>query len=321
MIMTNKSVKYCITALLVLVCYSASAQNGKIIEQTKFDIPDSLVNKYQQVIPGIRLAIDSVNFYRITYLSDGLKVKGYLAIPKREALYPVVIFNRGGNQEFGKITDAGFVQNLAVLCSQGYLVVASQYRGTDGGEGKEEFGGSDVNDVINLVPLLGNLKQADTSRIGMFGWSRGGMMTYLTLTKTTRIKAAVVGSGLTDLFRTLESRPDFDSLWQAMIPGYATQKKELLKQRSATYFANKINKTTPLLIFQGTADWRVPTNQVLEFVNKLYECKQPFRFILYEGGQHSLIEHRDDFYTQLIGWFNTYLRDKKPWPSLELHGN
>jgi len=95
----------------------------------------------------------------------------------------------------------------------------------------------------------------------------------------------------------------------------------LLKERSAVYFADKINKTTPILILQGTADWRVPTNQVLDLVNKFYQLKQPFRFILYEGGEHGVTEHRNDYMTQIINWFNAYLRDKKTWPSLEPQGN
>ena len=217
--------------LFVCIAFAAAAQDGKLIEQTPYHLPDSTISKYKKMLPGIGPAIDSVNYYRVTYLSDGLKVKGYLAIPKKAGVYPVVIFNRGGNQEFGKITDESFIQQLGVLSSHGYVIVASQYRGNAGGEGKEEFGGKDVNDVLNCMPLLNNLPQADTARMGMFGWSRGGMMTYLALTRTTRIKAAVVGSGLADLVQTLEARPAFDSLWQAMIPGYTGNKDALLKQR------------------------------------------------------------------------------------------
>ena len=146
------------------------------------------------------------------------------------------------------------------------------------------------------------------------------MMTYLALTKTTKIKAAVVGSGMADLFKTIESRPEFDTLWADLIPHFTDNKQEALKQRSATYFADKINKNTPILILQGTGDWRVPTNQVLDLVNIFYRNKQPIRFILYEGGQHSLGEFWDDVTRQIESWFNTYLRDGKPWPSLEPHG-
>jgi dienelactone hydrolase len=72
------------------------------------------------------------------------------------------------------------------------VVVGSQYRGAAGSEGKDEFGGADLNDVMNLLPLLEALPNADPSRIGMAGFSRGALMTYLALTKTDRIKAAVV---------------------------------------------------------------------------------------------------------------------------------
>jgi dipeptidyl aminopeptidase/acylaminoacyl peptidase len=168
--------------------------------------------------------------------------------------------------------------------------------------------------------LFSAIPYADTSRIGMFGWSRGGMMTYLALAKTTKIKAAVVASGLADLPMMIKSRPVFDTLWADLIPGFTTNKEEVLRQRSATKFAEKINRSTPILILQGTADWRVPTDQVLDMVNIFYQLKQPIRFILYEGGQHSLVEHRMDYLSQIENWFNTYLRDRKLWPSLEPHG-
>jgi dipeptidyl aminopeptidase/acylaminoacyl peptidase len=287
-----------------------------------FNLPDSSITKIEQKTPGIKKILSNVNFYHITYLSDGLKVKGYMAAPKKEGKYPCIIYNRGGNLEFGKITDEGFIsRGLGELSSSGYVIVASQYRGNDGGEGREEFGGKEVNDVLNLIPLLSNVKQADTSRIGMFGWSRGGMMTYLALTKTSTIKAAVVGSGIADLSRLLKTRPGFDSLYGMLIPGYASNKTEILKERSVVHFASKTNKTTPILILQGSSDWRVPSDQVINLVDIFYQLKQPFRFIFYEGGDHSLLEHRADYVMQMTNWFNQYLRDRKKWPSMENHGD
>jgi dipeptidyl aminopeptidase/acylaminoacyl peptidase len=112
-------------------------------------------------------------------------VKGYLAVPKRGDRLPCLIFNRGGNRGFGALTDGYAAMVLGKLATWGYVVAASQYRGNAGGEGREEFGGADLQDVLHLIPLLESLPQADTSRLGMYGWSRGGLMTYLALTKTT----------------------------------------------------------------------------------------------------------------------------------------
>ena len=43
--------------------------------------------------------LDSIEVYSLTYLSDGLKIKGYMAKPKKPGKYPCIIFNRGGNRE------------------------------------------------------------------------------------------------------------------------------------------------------------------------------------------------------------------------------
>ena len=251
-----------------------------------------------------------------------IKSKGLFSYSKKQRKISSGYLQQRWVSSGWKITDEGFfIRGLGELTNNGYVIVASQYRGNAGSEGIEEFGGKDVNDVLNLIPLASNIAQADTSRIGMFGWSRGEMMTYIALSKTKNIRAAVVLSGLPDLIKLLETRKDFDiSVYAPLIPDYTKDKTRLLQERSATFFADKINKTTAILILQGTADWRVLTNLVLELVTRFYEVKQPFKFILYEGGKHALIEHRKDYVNQMINWFNIYLRDKTPVPSLTAHG-
>ena len=313
----------CLITLLILLATAlvSFAQNGKILEQQLISFPGAALRAVEPNVPNAKALAAATRLYRITYLSDGLKVKGYLALPQKDGKYPCVIYNRGGNREVGKLDEAGFLdRGLADLCEAGYVVIASQYRGNDGGEGKEEFGGKDVNDVLHLIPLLATVPQADTSRIGMMGWSRGGMMTYLALAKSNRIKAAVVGSGVTDLQKSAEERADMNTVFSELIPGYATNGEAVLKERSVMHFAEKINRNTPVLILAGTADWRVAPTQALSLADRFYELKQPYRLVLYEGGQHSLSEHRQDYVNQMLYWFNTYLRDGKKWPTLEPHG-
>jgi len=52
----------------------------------------------------------------------------------------------------------------------------------------------------------------------------------------------------------------------------------------------------------------------------LYENKHPFRFVFFEGGQHSLVEHRAEVDRLARDWLDYYVRDRKPWPSLDPHG-
>ena len=305
----------------VFICHTSYSQNGKMIEQTNYTIADTTIGKIEKTIPGVRKLLGVVDIYKIIYLSDGLKVTGYMTMPKAKGKYPCVIFNRGGNRELGALNDNSVVRFLTEVASWGYVVVGSQYRGNTGSEGKEEFGGSDVNDILNLFPLLSNVEKADTSRMGMFGWSRGGMMTYLALTKTNQIKAAVVGSGMADAFIQTKKRPEMDTVFAELAPGYYQNRDSVLKARSAVYWADKICSTTPILLLCGSADWRVSPEEQLKMVNTLYELKHPLRFEFFEGGQHSLIEHLDEVNHATRNFLDTYVRDKKTFPSLDPHGN
>jgi dipeptidyl aminopeptidase/acylaminoacyl peptidase len=315
-----KNIQLTLIALLSTVC-AAYAQNGKIIEQRPHLFADTTVSRIEKTIPNARLLIAQVDFFKIVYLSDGLKVTGYMSAPKKTGKYPCVIYNRGGNREFGALNNNSVIRFLGEMASWGYVVVASQYRGNDGGEGKEEFGGSDVNDILNLVPFLSHIDKADTSRIGMYGWSRGGMMTYLALTKTNQIKAAVVGSGLADALLNTKKRPGMDSVFAELAPGYRSNRDSLLRTRSAVYWADKICATTPLLLLTGSADWRVSPEEQLEMVNALYKVNHPFRFQFFEGGDHSLIEHLVEVNHCARNFLDRYVRDLKSYPDLKPHGN
>lgn len=307
--------------LLFLIVFEANAQNGKIIEQKPYVIQDSIVSKIETRIPDAKSLAGNVDFFKIIYISDGLKVTGFIAQPKKAGKYPCVIVNRGGNRESGVWNDFTLMRMFGEIASWGYIVVGSNYRGNAGSEGKEEFGGSDVNDILNLIPFLSHIDKADTSRIGMYGWSRGGMMTYRALTKTNKIKAAVIGSGMADAFIQTKKRPEMDTVFAELAPGYFQNRDSVLKSRSAVYWADKICATTPLLLLTGSADWRVSPEEQLEMVNKLYAIKHPLRFEFFEGGQHSLIEHLEEVNHAARIFLDAYVRDKKTWPNLQPHGN
>jgi dipeptidyl aminopeptidase/acylaminoacyl peptidase len=322
-VLNNSSIrnnKFYFFISFLLLALNVQSQDGKIVSQTPYIVADSSIKQREKIIPDLRAIIDSVDFFSITYLSDGLKIKGYLSVPKKAGKYPAVIFNRGGNRESSALSDPQIIRFLGLVAGWGYVCIASQYRGNGGSEGKEEFGGKEVNDILNLIPCLSTIDKADTSRIGMWGWSRGGMMTYLALTKTNKIKAAVVGSGMADPFIQTKKRPEMDSVFAELAPGYWQNRDSVLKTRGAVYWADKICMTTPLLLLTGSADWRVPPEEQLEMVNKLYEIKHPLRFEFFEGGQHSLIEHFDEVNHATKTFFDRYVRDKKPFPSLEPHG-
>lgn len=309
-------------SLLLLLAAPAAAQDGRLLESSPVSFPADSVAAWEARRPGARDEIEDVEVRAITYSSDGLRVAGWLVQPREGAgRLPCVIYNRGGNREFGALGARAAAVQLGRIASWGYVVVASQYRGNAGGEGREEFGGADVNDVLNLVPLLRSLPRADASRIGMVGWSRGGMMTYLALARTDAIAAAVIGAGMADAFDNVKRRPEMErGVFAELVPGFAADREAALASRSALRWAEKLAPKTPLLLLHGTADWRVHPGESLAMAARLLELKRPFRFVLFEGGDHGLSEHRAEADRLARDWLDRYVRDRRPWPDLEPHG-
>ena len=317
--------------ILAISSFSSQAQNGNIISRQAFELTNyaTLMNRIAVNENGKWAYkkeyeyLNTVILEEIFYESDGLKVKAYLVTPKKSVIggYPSIIYNRGGNRDFGQLNEYKMVFILARTASWGYNVVASQYRGNDGGEGLEEFGGKDVNDVLNLIPLVEELPNSNPNKIGMYGWSRGGMMTYLALMKTSKIKAAVVGGAIADLRMMYETRDDgMEEVFIELMPNYEIDKEKLLRERSAVFNADKLSKTTPILLLHGTADWRVVPEESLNMALALQKANVPYRLVMFEGGDHGLNDFDDEVNNFTRSWFNKYLINNSPVPNLEPHG-
>lgn len=102
--MTHRIIGVIITVALC-VLRPALAQDGQLLEAASVTLSDETLTRLEPVEPTIRTILAQVDLKSMTYLSEGLKVKGYLAVPKRGDRLPCVIFNRGGNRAFGALTD------------------------------------------------------------------------------------------------------------------------------------------------------------------------------------------------------------------------
>ncbi|MBN2178819.1 MAG: S9 family peptidase [Deltaproteobacteria bacterium] len=268
---------------------SLSNSNGKIVESRHINVK----SKWS----------DKTECYKIKYLSDGLKVVGFVVRPKTNGpKFPVIVYNRGGNREYGKINE-GTLRYLSYLSSNGYVILASQYRGNDGGQGREEFGGKDINDVLNIIKLAKSLPFVDPSKIVMLGYSRGGMMTYLAIKHGAEIKAAAVVGGLTDLGQMYNEREEG---MKDVIRELVGANKSEWEKRSAVYWPNLIN--IPVLILQGEDDWRTKPSQVKNLSEKLKNAGKVYELVIFPKGDHGLDTHRSERNRKIFDWFEKYLR-------------
>jgi dipeptidyl aminopeptidase/acylaminoacyl peptidase len=261
--------------------------------------------------------LDNTITEKITYQSDGLKVSGYISYPKdKSKKYPCVIWNRGGIGNKGAIDSFTARGIYGQLASWGYVVLATQYRGNDGGEGHDEFGGDDVNDVLNLIPLADEIENADASKWGIEGWSRGGMMTYLALTRNNfptypagGFKCAIVNGGIANLRCSSDESPFMRRLYELTLGKYKENEfYEKCESRSIVKFAEKLSLNTPILIIHGTEDERVLPHDSLDLSYKLLEFKIPFRLVMLEGGDHFMKKHRKEVDEMRRRWYEKYLK-------------
>ena len=114
--------------------------NGSTIKLLPVDYTKTPIYKKIQHHPEDYTYLDKVEIFRMAHMSDGNLVTGLVAVPKEKGNYPCVVFNRGGNREFGRLLVAHGTDILAPIAAKGYIVAASNYRGNSGSEGMEEFG-------------------------------------------------------------------------------------------------------------------------------------------------------------------------------------
>lgn len=247
------------------------------------------------------------------YDVDGVTVEGYLVHPtSHQGRLPVVIYNRGGNGSHARIKFGSLFSHVFPLAENGNFVIASQYRGSgfrrqglDTGE--DEFGGQDIEDVLALFELIDASPVADPNRIGMFGWSRGAIMSFLVATRSDRVAAIAVGGAPTDILKEVAVRPEMERVFEARIPNYAADREAALKSRSVMYWAEKLPKSTPILILHGQSDANVTVNSALDLAAELQVLEIPYRLVIYENGTHALFEYKQQVITELLNWFEDKL--------------
>jgi len=255
---------------------------------------------------------------KINYKSDTATVEAWLYKPvKPTHKLPIIIYNRGGMGNYSNL-DETFLVDFFKMAENGYIVIASKTRfvGTNGKY--DQHGGIDVDDIVNLETIFKNLIYVDTSNVFMYGYSRGGQNTYQASLKM-KLNAMVVVGGTADWISN--DRREFVDGWAdkdttmkylgfaKVFPNWKTDSIQILKDRSAVYWAEKIN--TPTLILHSRQDKRVPCTDALKMAFKLQEYGKEYSMIIYDEPSHSLPFSQFDSYDQMFKWFGKHKTKQK----------
>lgn len=277
--------------------------------------------------------------YHVTYLSDGLKVKGYLGLPEgwsfppqqieewiqaasgsptslptrflarlngqtksktntshlRDVEHPKhqrtaetlpgFIYCRGGIGKVGMVN----LDWVAEFASYGYAVFAPSYRGNEGGQGKDEFGGADREDVHCALRLLQTFPFINPAKISAMGFSRGAVNAALTAADVPGIHRLVLWGGVSDLKATYDERVDLRRMLRRVLGGTPRKVPQEYMRRSPIVLAEQI--PCPVLIMHGTADRQVAFSHGLTMFQQLIDLGKPVTFHRFEEGDHHLPSH------------------------------
>ncbi len=263
--------------------------------------------------------------------SNPIKFWTYVFIPRDidpTKKYPLLVFPHGGvHGDFNTY----YTHIIRELMAQQYIVVAPEYRGSTG-YGKRhhkliDYGGLENDDTHeSMLMMLENYDIVDSRRVGLIGWSHGGMISLMTAFEhPDDYKAIFAGVPVSDLIARMGyKRPSYEMDWFAAdhhIGQMVHENIEEFRRRSPVFHAHKLE--TPLLIHTNTIDEDVHVLEVQNLINTLKVHNKDFEYRIYADipGGHSFdrMDHRQgrDIRFEIYKFLEQHLNPPKPFRNVK----
>ena len=265
--------------------------------------------------------VEEVNFTA----KDGNVVNGLLAKPANAPAgkLPTILYIHGGPN--GQ-DDHGFDPTREILAANGYAVLQINYRGSSGRGTKfqkaiyADWGNLEVVDLLAGVDGVIKSGVADPDRLGICGWSYGGILTdYTIATDPLRFKAAISGASSAlqlSMYGVDQYIVQYDT---EMGPPWKSQAL-WLKVSYPFFHADRIK--TPTLYMGGDKDFNVPLVGAEQMYQALKSNGVDTQLVVYPGQHHglSIPSYQRDRLERWVGWFDKYLKTGSTSPATSTSG-
>jgi dipeptidyl aminopeptidase/acylaminoacyl peptidase len=245
---------------------------------------------------------------------DGVEIHGLLVKPpdfKAGQKYPLLLRIHGGPNG----QDAhSFSFERQIFAANGYLVLAVNYRGSSG-RGQDfqkaifaDWGNKEVVDLLAGVDHVVAMGIADTAKIGVGGWSYGGILTdYLIASAPDRFKAAVSGAG-SALQLSMYGHDQYTYQYDNEIGQPWKNPDQWIKISYPFFHADRIK--TPTLYMGGEKDFNVPITGSEQMYQALRSIGIPTQLIVYPGEFHGIMRpsFQRDRLQRNLDWYEKYLK-------------
>ena len=283
---------------------AAAAPPGAIAPRRLTALHDAWLREHALVAPE-RVQAVSV---------DGVGVEAWLYPPaEREPgkRYPVVVYLHGGPESFdGEYFDEGLENQ--VFPAAGIAVLRVNYRGsTSYGELfssaiRADWGRLELADVLAALDQAALLPWVDGTRVGIGGWSYGGIVTLWAVGHSDRFRAASPERFSADYLSSF-GQDQWVAQYLAEL-GDPTLHEDLYRRLSPITYAAQMK--TPLLMLAGEDDYNCPLPQALELYQRLKVRGGDVRLVVYPSESHTFgrPDHLQDRLERLLRWYRERLQ-------------
>ncbi len=277
------------------------------------NLPRQLSFRNSELLNRLKLGkVEDIRFAS----KDGSRIEGFVVKPPdfvEGRRYPTLLRIHGG-PVFQFFFDFNFEAQL--FASQGYLVVMANPRGSSG-YGQEfamgiwqAWGQKDFEDVMAAVDHAVESGWADPQRLGVGGWSYGGILTNYVITQTDRFKAAITGASEV-LYVANYGHDHYQLQWEKEL-GLPWENRELWERLSPFNYVEKI--VTPTLIMGGEKDWNVPILNSEQLYQALKRLGRETLLVVYPGESHGIRRPTflKDRRLRALDWYDKYVKGWQP---------
>jgi len=208
--------------------------------------------------------------------------------------------------------DFSFKAEAQLLAANGYVVVMANPRGSSG-YGQDfssalwaDWGNKDFEDVMAAVDFAIERGYADPDRLGVGGWSYGGILTNYVITKTDRFAGAITGASEV-LYVANYGHDHYQLEWETEL-GLPWENRELWERLSPFNDVDKV--TTPTLVMGGKEDWNVPINNSEQLYQALKRLGIDTQLVVYPDEAHGISRPSfiRDRYQRYLDWYERTVR-------------
>ncbi|HEV8178256.1 MAG TPA: S9 family peptidase [Gemmatimonadales bacterium] len=260
-------------------------------------------------LAGVRLApVEEISFKS----KDGTPIHGFLVRPveyQAGARVPTVLRIHGGPvYQFSNEFDFEW----QLLAAEGFAVVAANPRGSSGRGEKystaiwADWGNKDGQDVLAAMDHAVAVGVADPARLGVGGWSYGGILTNQVIARDRRFRAAISGAGQSNALAGYGT-DQYVREYEAEL-GLPWANPEAYTRVSFPFFhANRI--VTPTLFMCGDRDFNVPLLNSEQMYQALRSLGRDTELVIYPGEYHEIRKpsYQRDRLQRYLGWYRRYL--------------